>query len=104
MKVEDEVKDEYADKARELWSFLVDTDFHNGRNLVAAFGRECAAGAFRESAKESLESQIMVLTHENIEDGMLDDGHPVIVARRVMRENISRRLLAKAATLCPGKP
>lgn len=68
---------------------------------IAAFGRECAAQAFEEAAKEALKGQAMILSKDNVRDGMLDDNHPVIVARRVMREDIAGRLMAKAAALRP---
>lgn len=37
--IPDEIRDECADKARELWSSLRDTAFHNGRNRIAAMLR-----------------------------------------------------------------
>jgi len=40
MTIEDEIKDEYADKARVLWDELRNTDFHDGRNKIAALLRK----------------------------------------------------------------
>lgn len=54
------------------------------------------ADALDSAAFEAGKERIMILTKENIEDGMLDDQHPVIRARKQMRNEIVRALSAMA--------
>jgi hypothetical protein len=56
MDIKDEIPDAYADKARVLWASLRGTDFHDGRNRIAAALRESAAEAFEEAAKRAARS------------------------------------------------
>ncbi len=58
MKIEDEIKDQYADKARVLWASLRDTDFHNGRNRIAQCLRENATEL--ENVREQLGRAVAV--------------------------------------------
>lgn len=94
-------KDKYAKDGREVHLQIgCDQDpACHGCQIIAAFGLQCAAEAWEEAAKEAFEPQFVLLTKADIADGMLDDKHPVISARRVMRENIAKRLMARAATL-----
>lgn len=45
--------------------------------------------AIEDAALEAEKPRTMILTKENIEDGMLDDAHPVIRARAQMRSEIA---------------
>ena len=66
---------------------------------LARHDAEIKMVAFEEAAKEALEPQTMLLTHAQVIDGITSDDHPVIVARKQMRECVARRLRAKAAAL-----
>lgn len=52
--IPDEIRDECADKARELWSSLRDTAFHDGRNRIAAALRQVAADAYEDGTKVAM--------------------------------------------------
>lgn len=58
---------------------------------------EAVRAAYLDAAREAREPQVMILTHKDVADGILNDNHPVILARKQMREDIAKRLEAKAA-------
>lgn len=107
----DKTKDEYDEKAARAMfpsRHLMREGLTSAQELMlqedfAKALRESAAEAFEEAAKEAWEPQMVLLTRADIADGMLDDKHPVIVARRVMRESIAKRLTARAAAIRRGE-
>ncbi len=54
------------------------------------------ADAFDAAAFEAGKDRVMILSKENIEDGMLSDDHPVIRARKQMRNEIVSALKSLA--------
>lgn len=69
----------------------------------AAFSGEREAMIWEEAAKEALEPRVMLLTHAQMADGILNDDHPIIRARKQMRQEIHDAFLAKAAARRAGK-
>ena len=84
-----------------VWCAECDASNYDGDDIdeaIAAWNKrvpsEEMAGAFEKCAKIAEEPRIMILTKANIEDGMLDDDHPVIRARAQMREEIAAAIRA----------
>lgn len=57
------------------------------------------AEVWEEAALEAEKERPMFLTKENVADGMLDEYHPVIIAREVMRSEIAKALRKRALAL-----
>lgn len=65
--------------------------------ILARHDAKVRAQAFEEAAIEAELPRLMILRREDIENGMLEDGHPVIKARAVMRSEIAKALHKRAA-------
>ena len=89
--------------ARECLDFTLEPWAEELRLMVGWFNRrapsesEAVRAAYLDAAREAREPQVMILTHKDVADGILNDNHPVILARKQMREDIAKRLEAKAA-------
>lgn len=65
--------------------------------------KESIANAYNEAAIEAEKDRIMLLTKKQIADGILDDDHLIIRARKQMRREIAAALRAKAHDLRSGR-
>lgn len=82
---------ELPEQTKEITSFLtrlVDS-------FLSSLVDEARADERERCAKIAEEPRVMFLTKDNIEDGMLDDNHPVIKARAQMRKEIAAALRGK---------